>query len=218
MCGRGTVDLSPAPPILGMFNSCRPHAKLSKPGGGPGLVRDFLLLGSLSRVTWVTKSNILLLGTGTPLTVNWQDALSHPSLPPGLFAIIFSRALARSGTPLGRTLANCAKIPSLPSSSPASSSSSSSSSSSPYSDGGTASGDPRNIDCRSGRRAAFSRVNSFVTSYLLASWSGVGLGPVIFFAREVPGFDKTSSRARLSAVILSTLGSDRAPPGRKGSC
>ena len=31
-----------------MFSSCRPRAKLSKPGGGPGLFCDFLLLGTVS--------------------------------------------------------------------------------------------------------------------------------------------------------------------------
>ena len=188
---------------LGTFNSRRPLAKLSKPGGGPGLLL-FVFLGSLSHVTWVTKSTMLVPGMGTPLVINWPDALSHPSIPPGLLEIIFNRALALSGTPLGRALATGP----ITSSASFSSSSSLSSSSPSSSDGGT---DGRAVGkalCWSRRRAAVSWVSSFAVLYLRASSS----------AAAPLGRTKTSSNSRRRAVILSTLGSDMTPPGRKGSC
>ena len=154
---------------LGTFNSCRPLAKLSKPGGGPGLLL-FVFLVSLSRVTWVTKSTMLVPGMGTPLVINWPDALSHPSIPPGLLEIIFNRALALSGTPLGRALATGPITSSASSSLPSSSSPSSS-------DGGT---DGRAVGkalCWSSRRAAVSCVSSFAVLYLRASSSAAAPCP-----------------------------------------
>ena len=173
-------------------------------GQAPGLPL-FVFLGSFSRVTWVTKSTMLVPGMGTPLVINWPDALSHPSIPPGLLEIIFNRALALSGTPLGRALATGPITSSASSTSSSSSSLWSSSSSS--SDGGT---DGRAVGkalCWSRRRVAVSCVSSFAILYLRASSSAAAPRPT------VSGRTKTSSNSCRRAVILSTLGSDRTPPG-----
>ena len=185
----------------GMFKSRNALAKVLKPGGGPGLGLVLEALGSLSRVTWATKSSMLLPGTGAPFLVRFLVVGSHPSRLVGLLEIIFNRARALVVTLLGKTSVTGAMM---------SSSSSSSSSSSPFSSSswGYMAGGNENPARWSLWRSAVSSVSSFAALYLFASW-------VVSF--RVCGDDKTSSNFLLSLVIFSTRGWVRAPPGRNGS-